>query len=95
MFAKPTARKKTGRKSHDRCPAKPEKLDLSTVPALRRALQLANLAVIAKMAGCKTSHITAFVNGKQSNLPSGVQNRVSGATREWYEAGSPDQAPAP
>jgi hypothetical protein len=95
MFAKPTARKKTGRKSHDRCPAKPEALDLSTVPNVRGALRGANLAAVAKIAGCTADVIKPFKDGKKAFLPPGIHTRVVKALIKLHEAGNLDHVPAP
>lgn len=85
MFSKPTARRASGRKNHDRCSAEEQTLDLSTVPALRRALQEADLPVIAEKAECRTADIIPFVKGKQGTLPMGLRTRVRQALVAFNE----------
>lgn len=85
MFAKPTSRKSSGRKNHDRGVAGDETLDLTTTPALRRALQNASLPEIAEKADCRTADIIPFVKGKQSNLPMGLRTRVRQALVAFNE----------
>lgn len=85
MFSKPTSRKASGRKNHDRGVAEDGTLDLTTTPAMRRALQNANLPIIAEKADCRTADIIPFVKGKQSNLPMGLRTRVRQALVAFNE----------